>query len=62
MNRKLSPKLEIVYLMPDVRYTYLNATLVKEVARLGGDVHDLLPASVSAKLMAKLGRKAASGA
>ena len=61
MNRKLSPHLEVVYLMPDVRYTYLNATLVKEVARLGGDVHDLLPAPVSAKLLAKLGRKAASG-
>jgi pantetheine-phosphate adenylyltransferase len=58
MNRKLSPKLEVVYLMPDVRYTYLNATLVKEVARLGGDVHDLLPAPVSAKLLAKLGHKA----
>jgi pantetheine-phosphate adenylyltransferase len=62
MNRKLSPHLEIVYLMPDVRYTYLNATLVKEVARLGGDVHDLLPAPVSARLFAKLGRKAPSGA
>jgi len=58
MNRKLSPKLEVVYLMPDVRYTYLNATLVKEVARLGGDVHDLLPAPVSARLLAKLGHKA----
>ena len=62
MNRKLSPHLEIVYLMPDVRYTYLNATLVKEVARLGGDVHDLLPAPVSARLLAKLGRKTPSKA
>ena len=60
MNRKLSPKLEIVYLMPDVRYTYLNATLVKEVARLGGDVHDLLPAPVSRRLHAKLNRPAAA--
>jgi pantetheine-phosphate adenylyltransferase len=62
MNRKLSPDLEIVYLMPDVRYTYLNATLVKEVARLGGNVHDLLPAPVSARLLAKLGRQAPSKA
>ena len=62
MNRKLSPHLEIVYLMPDVRYTYLNATLVKEVARLGGDVHDLLPAPVSRRLKAKLGRPAAASA
>ena len=60
MNRKLSPRLEIVYLMPDVRYTYLNATLVKEVARLGGDVHDLLPAPVSRRLQAKLGRPTAA--
>ena len=58
MNRKLSPKLEIVYLMPDVRYTYLNATLVKEVARLGGDVKDLLPPPVFRRLLDKLGQKA----
>jgi len=58
MNRKLSPGLEIVYLMPDVRYTYLNATLVKEVARLGGEVKDLLPPPVARRLMAKLGAQA----
>jgi len=58
MNRKLSPDLEILYLMPDVRYTYLNATLVKEVARLGGDVKDLLPPPVFRRLLDKLGQKA----
>ena len=58
MNRKLSPALEVVYLMPDVRYTYLNATLVKEVARLGGDVKDLLPPPVARRLVEKLGRQA----
>jgi pantetheine-phosphate adenylyltransferase len=58
MNRKLSPDLEVVYLMPDVRYTYLNASLVKEVARLGGDVKELLPAPVARRLMGKLGRRA----
>ena len=36
MNRRLKPALEVAFLMPSQQYTYLNSTLVKEVARLGG--------------------------
>jgi pantetheine-phosphate adenylyltransferase len=57
MNRKLAPGLEVVFLMPDVRYTYLNSTLVKEVARLGGDVKGLLPDPILARLLEKVGQK-----
>jgi pantetheine-phosphate adenylyltransferase len=54
MNRRLSPRLEVAFLMPSQKYTYLNSTLVKEVARLGGDVTDLVPALVSQRLGARL--------
>jgi pantetheine-phosphate adenylyltransferase len=54
MNRRLSPRLEVAFLMPSQKYTYLNSTLVKEVARLGGDVTDLVPALVAQRLGARL--------
>ncbi len=50
MNRRLSDGLEVVFLMPDARYTYLNATLIKEVARLGGEVKGLVPDGVERRL------------
>jgi pantetheine-phosphate adenylyltransferase len=59
MNRRLSRGLEVAFLMPSVQYTYLNSSLVKEVARLGGNVEGLVPASVLAALKAKLGPKPA---
>jgi pantetheine-phosphate adenylyltransferase len=54
MNRRLSPRLEVVFLMPSQKYTYLNSTLVKEVARLAGDVSDLVPHHVAELLRARL--------
>jgi pantetheine-phosphate adenylyltransferase len=55
MNRNLSPGLEVVFLMPSQQYTYLNSTLVKEVARLGGRITGLVPVVVEERLRAKLG-------
>ena len=55
MNRRLSPALEVVFLMPSQQYSYLNSTLVKEVARLGGNVHGLVPAVVEERLKVRLG-------
>ena len=52
MNRRLSPELEVVFLMPSARYTFLNSTLVKEIARLGGDITGLLPPAVEKRLLA----------
>jgi pantetheine-phosphate adenylyltransferase len=54
MNRRLSPRLEVAYLMPSQQYTYLNSTLVKEVARLGGKVRGLVPRSVEDQLRRRL--------
>jgi pantetheine-phosphate adenylyltransferase len=42
-NRKLNDSVETVFLMPGERYTYLNSTIVREIARLGGDVSDFVP-------------------
>ena len=52
MNRRLSPELEVVFLMPSARYTFLNSSLVKEIARLGGDITGLLPPNVEQRLLA----------
>jgi pantetheine-phosphate adenylyltransferase len=53
MNRHLTPAIETVFIMADDAYFYVASTLVKEVARLGGDVADLVPASVHPRLLAK---------
>ena len=54
MNRRLSPSLEVAFLMPSQEYTYLNSTLVKEVARLGGNVQGLVPKNVEQRLRERL--------
>ncbi len=53
MNRKLSPTIETLFLMPSEEYSYLTSTLIKEVASYGGDVSDLVPKGVIAKLREK---------
>ena len=54
MNRKLMPELETVYLMPSEEYTYINSTIVKEVARFGGRIDCFLPPVVSERLKEKI--------
>jgi pantetheine-phosphate adenylyltransferase len=54
MNRKLAPDLETVYLMPSEEYTYLNSTLVKEIAMLGGKLESFLPRHVVLALTKKV--------
>lgn len=56
MNRQLHPEIETVFLMPALDLTYLSSSLVREVARLGGDVSALVSPAVAAALRAKLGR------
>jgi pantetheine-phosphate adenylyltransferase len=54
MNRHLSPKLETVFMVPSLDTTYISASLVREVARYGGDVHDLVHPTVEQALKAKI--------
>jgi pantetheine-phosphate adenylyltransferase len=56
MNRQLHPSLETVFLVPALELTYLSSSLVREVARYGGDVSALVPASVAAALTARFSR------
>jgi len=50
MNRKLSDQIETIFLMPRDTYTYLSSTIIKEIARLGGDVSAFVPPVVEKSL------------
>jgi pantetheine-phosphate adenylyltransferase len=54
MNRKLEASVETIFLMPTEEYTYLSSRIVKEIARLGGDVSGFVPAYVVESFAAKL--------
>ena len=54
MNRKLNAQVETVFMMPAEAYSYLSSRLVKEVFRLGGSVHDLVPPEVEKRLYKKV--------
>jgi len=51
MNRHLAPEVETVFLMPNKNYSYLDSTVVKEVALLGGDASGFVPPVVLARLL-----------
>jgi len=53
-NRKLDANIDTIFLMPDERYTYLNSTIVREVARVGGDVSDFVPPAIKRRLMVRM--------
>lgn len=54
MNRKLDERIETIFMMPKDTYTFVSSRLVKEIASLGGDVREFVPAHVSAALATKL--------
>lgn len=54
MNRKLDEKIETIFMMPKDTYTFLSSRIVKEIARLGGDVSEFVPAHVQSALRKKL--------
>ena len=56
MNRKLEATVETIFLMPKEEYTYLSSRIVKEIARLGGDVAQFVPACVVQGFARKLER------
>jgi pantetheine-phosphate adenylyltransferase len=57
MNQELWPEIETIFLVPDVRHSFLSASLVREVARLGGDVSSMVSKPVLRQLKRKLKRK-----
>jgi len=54
MNRRLSPDVETVFMMPAEQYTYISSRLIKEVFALGGRVHGLVPDLVEQRLRQKV--------
>jgi len=53
MNRKLEAGVETIFLMPKEEYSYLSSRIIKEIARLGGDVSSFVPPVVSKALVRK---------
>src|SRR5947207_1009963 len=53
MNRKLNENIETIFMMPKDTYTFLSSRIVKEIARLGGDVSAFVPRQVRAALVGK---------
>ncbi len=56
MNRRLSSKVETVFMMPAETYSYLSSRLVKEISLLGGSVSGLVPPAVERRLIRKYKR------
>ena len=56
MNRHLEPEVETIFVMPNESYSYTSSSLVKQIAKLGGDVAKFVPANVAKAL-----RKAFAG-
>ena len=59
MNRKLDERIETIFMMPKDTYTFLSSRIVKEIARLGGDVSAFVPAHVQAALKGRFSNKPA---
>lgn len=53
-NRKLAPQISTIFLMPNEKYTYLNSSLVRELAKFNGDLKSFVPTHVRKKLSQKL--------
>ncbi|NIM57526.1 MAG: pantetheine-phosphate adenylyltransferase [Candidatus Aminicenantes bacterium] len=58
MNRKLDPEIETLFMMPNLRYSFLSSKLVKEIFMLGGGLKDLVPEQVEKKLKEKFKKSA----
>ena len=60
MNQRLGPGIQTVFMMPSEAYSYVSSRLVKEVARLGGDVTGLVPEDVASRLKKRFAANARS--
>jgi pantetheine-phosphate adenylyltransferase len=53
MNRKLNERVETIFMMPKDTYVFLSSRIIKEIARLGGDVSEFVPPQVQVALRKK---------
>lgn len=54
MNRNLNEHVETIFMMPKDSYTFLSSRIIKEIARLGGDISAFVPVGVKAALLQRL--------
>jgi pantetheine-phosphate adenylyltransferase len=57
MNRRLSPDLETVFLTPAEQYAFISSSMIREIARLGGDVSSFVPETVQQKIFEKFNQR-----
>jgi pantetheine-phosphate adenylyltransferase len=57
MNKKLSPDIELICFMSDLKYQFLSSSLLKEAARLGGEIANMVPKHVAEALKRKVGNQ-----
>ncbi|AFL74884.1 pantetheine-phosphate adenylyltransferase [Thiocystis violascens] len=55
MNRRMAPDIETLFLTPAEQYSYISSSLVREIARLGGDVSTFVTPAVQAALKQRFG-------
>ena len=55
MNRELNPRCETIFLMPKAEYSFVSSTMIREIARYGGEIASFVPGSVAAELVRRLG-------
>lgn len=61
MNRRLSTKVETVFMLPAESYSFLSSRLVKEIAQHGGSIREFVPEGVEGRLRSKFGSKQKEG-
>jgi pantetheine-phosphate adenylyltransferase len=54
MNRRLFPEVETLFLTPSEEYTFISATIVREIAKFGGDVSSFVHPAVLARLRSRV--------
>ena len=54
MNRRLAPEIETVFLTPAEQYEFISSSMIREIAKLNGDVSSFVPETVKHQLISKL--------
>ena len=54
MNRRLNSEIETMFLMPKNEFSFINSSLIKSVAKAGGEIMEFVPESIGKRLMRKL--------
>ncbi|MHB1415547.1 MAG: pantetheine-phosphate adenylyltransferase [Chloroflexota bacterium] len=57
LNRQLAPDIEVICLMASQQHSFLSSSIVKEIAKLGGAIEDLVPATVASALRDRYARE-----